>query len=65
MLNKRVISYIVKVLEEGYPSKQVEDVLLKKGFKEAEVKEGVSLALQNIRTNKGLKNKVEKIFYEK
>ncbi len=62
MLSKQTLKYISKVLEDGYPAKQVEDILLKKGYDKKEVEVAINQSLAKI-NNGGLKNRIEQTLH--
>jgi hypothetical protein len=63
MLSRKVLDYIRKVLEDGFPAREVEDALLKKGYDKGEIDEAISSAVRKIKSNKGLKQKIENIVH--
>lgn len=64
MLNNKAKSYIVKVLEQGYPPKQVAELLEKKGFGKDEIDKAITEAMQVVSGKSGFKKRVEEILHK-
>ena len=65
MLSQQIISYIGRVVGEGYHPEQIKRLLVKKGFDQEDVEEAIANALKKKGGRQGLKNRIEEIVHRR